>query len=54
MPDGIDIIGFEFFPHGKDYCTAEKENHALTDDKDVVGYAIFPEVPWLELIKKDI
>ena len=54
MPDGIDIIGFEFLTHGKDHSTAEQTNRTLTDYKEAVGDSEFSKIPWLKLTEEDI
>lgn len=54
MPDSVGIIGFEFFAHGKNHGTAEQADHTLTDNENTVGDAVFPEVPGLDINKKEI
>ena len=54
MPDGVGVIGFEFLAHGKNHSTAEQANRTLDNYKNSVGYAVFPQIPWLIMNKKEI
>ena len=54
MPNGIGVIGPEFFAHGDDHRAAEQTNQALNDHEINIGQSIFSEVPRLEMSKEDI
>ena len=46
MPDGVGVICFEFFAHGKDHNTAEQTNQTLNNYENRAGHPVFPESPW--------
>lgn len=49
MPNGIGVIGPEFFAHRDDHGTAEHADRGLNDHKSVVGYPQAFEIPWLRI-----
>ena len=54
MPNGIGVIGLEFFTHRDDHRTTEQADQPLNDHEGGIGYPVFPEVPWLNINKENI
>lgn len=54
MGNGIGVIGPKFFTHGDDHRAAEQANQSLNNHKGGIGYTVFLEVPWLNVIKENI
>ena len=54
MPDGIGVIGPEFFAHRDDHRAAEQADQSLNNHDVKIGQPEFSEVPRLKISKEDI